>query len=80
MISSSKEDKQNPPKFAIANGFVIGHIPRTNLTYHDSNGQPHSLEDVFDPDKHLNDLICAAISPELSSKNGSRTEFGSNNF
>ena len=63
MISSSKEDKQNPPKFAIANGFVIGHVPRTNLTYHDSNGQPHNLEHVFDPDKHLNDLICAAISP-----------------
>ena len=41
MTSRSKDEKQNPPKFAIANGFVIGHIPRTDLTYHDSNGQPH---------------------------------------
>ena len=63
MTSRSKDEKQNPPKFAIANGFVIGHIPRTDLTYHDSNGQPQSLPDKFDPERDLDDLICAAISP-----------------
>eukprot|EP00956_Cyclotella_meneghiniana_P013882 scaffold20351_cov43-Cyclotella_meneghiniana.AAC.2 len=63
MTSRSKDEKQNPPKFAIANGFVIGHIPRTDLTYHDSNGEPQSLPEDFNPDRDLDDLICAAISP-----------------
>ena len=63
MVTGCREEKQNPPKFAIANGFVIGHIPRTDLTYHDSEGQPHSLRLPFDPERDLDDLICSAISP-----------------
>lgn len=63
MTSPTKEDKINPPKFAIANGFVIGHIPRNKLTYQDANNEDMDLPQDFDPDKHLDDLICAAISP-----------------
>ena len=63
MTSPSKEEKINPPKFAIANGFVIGHIPRNKLIYQDANNEYIPLPQDFDPDKHLDDLICAAISP-----------------
>ena len=64
MVSGCKEEKQNPPKFAIANGFVIGHIPRIHMGFYHSNGNYIDLtEACFDPDKYLDDLICAAISP-----------------
>ena len=64
MVSGCKEEKQNPPKFAIANGFVIGHIPRIHMGFYDSNHNYIDLpKPTFDPDEYLDDLICAAISP-----------------
>ena len=72
ITSPNNEECSNPPKFSIANGFVIGHIPRTNLCYTDGNGisvkfpggeLPGGDSLAFDPDVHLDDLICAAISP-----------------
>jgi hypothetical protein len=49
-----------PPKFAIANGFAIGHIPET-IAISSKNGEHHVRR--INAEKDLDDLICAAISP-----------------
>jgi hypothetical protein len=55
-----KEEGSTPPKLAIANGFAIGHIPKT-LTYRDSNGDVHTRE--IDTENDLDDILTASISP-----------------
>jgi hypothetical protein len=58
--SKNESDSNNPPKFSIANGFAIGHIPEI-LRFKTKNGQIKercvSIENDFD------DIFCAAISP-----------------
>ena len=49
-----------PPKFAISNGFAIGHIPET-IVISGKNGEHHVRQ--INAEKGLDDLICAAISP-----------------
>jgi hypothetical protein len=58
--SKNESNSNNPPKFSIANGFAIGHIPEI-LRFKTKNGQIKercvSIENDFD------DIFCAAISP-----------------
>ena len=60
MKSKNESNSNNPPKFSIANGFAIGHIPEI-LRFKTKNGQIKercvSIENDFD------DIFCAAISP-----------------
>ena len=58
--SSRKEDGSTPPKFAIANGFAIGHIPKV-LAYRDSNGEICRM--TIDPENDLDEKLSAAIAP-----------------
>jgi hypothetical protein len=60
LSSSSKEERSTPPKFAIANGFAIGHIPRI-MAYRDSNGEVHTK--IIDLETDLDDKLSAAIAP-----------------
>jgi hypothetical protein len=65
LVCGSAEEKENPPKLAIANGFVIGHIPRT-LRYFKTEvpyNPNHMYEFDINPEEHLDDLTCTAISP-----------------
>ena len=55
-----KKNQDNPPKYAIANGFVIGHLPEI-LSFKDKNGDAHIRNINVDWD--LDDVICAAIRP-----------------
>lgn len=56
-----KEEGRYPPKFSIANGFAIGHIPNI-LRYRNKSGEMQSSP-LIDPEKHFDDIFCAAISP-----------------
>ena len=58
--SSKKGDSAKPPKFSIANGFAIGHIPDT-LYFCDRQGNRKTR--CIDSERDLDDLVCAAISP-----------------
>jgi len=55
MWPSKRNDK--PPKFSIANGFVIGEFPK--LKYLDDNG----IERLFDVEKDLTDVMRALLAP-----------------
>ncbi len=58
--SSRKEDGSTPPKFAIANGFAIGHIPKV-LAYRDSNDEICRM--TIDPENDLDEKLSAAVAP-----------------
>ena len=58
--TSLRSNVQSCPKYSIANGFAIGHLPSW-LHYKDSSNEDVSVR--FDPEKDLSDLLCAAISP-----------------
>ena len=55
-----KRNQDNPPKYAIANGFVIGHLPEI-LSFKDKNGEVHIRN--INVERDLNDVVCSAISP-----------------
>lgn len=61
LTKGKKEEGRNPPKFSIANGFAIGHIPNI-LRYRNKSGEMQSSP-LIDPEKHFDDIFCAAISP-----------------
>jgi hypothetical protein len=63
LICGSAEEKDNPPKLAIANGFVIGHIPKVLKYWKGDDVVEDYYEFEIDPEKHLDDTICTAISP-----------------
>ena len=58
--NNGENSTSNPPKHAIANGFAIGHIPRT-ISFTSKDGEVKSRS-VY-PENDLNDVFCAAISP-----------------
>ena len=60
--SSKKDDSAKPPKFSIANGFAIGHIPDT-LYFCDRQGNRKTRS--IDSERDLDDLVCAAIWKSL---------------
>jgi hypothetical protein len=55
--------KDNPPKLAIANGFVIGHISKVLKYWKGDDVVEDYYEFEIDPEKQLDDTICTAISP-----------------
>lgn len=56
-----KDDElSSPPKFAIANGFAIGHIPNI-ISFPDKQGDVIRRE--INHEKDLTDVICGSISP-----------------
>ena len=55
-----KEERSSPPKFSIANGFAIGHIPDV-LIFPDAEG--NVVEKIINHEEDLTDVICGAISP-----------------
>ena len=58
-MSSNKATKTSPPKFAIANGFVIGSLPQVlQWTDKDGNERIRKIED-----SELTDLLKAMLSP-----------------
>jgi hypothetical protein len=57
---SRNKDQDKPPKFAIANGFAIGHIPEV-INFHDKNGNIKNRS--INAEIELDDLLCASISP-----------------
>ena len=59
-LTSLRSNVESCPKFSIANGFAIGHIP-SMLNFKDKNNEPVSV--AFDAERDLTDLLCAAISP-----------------
>lgn len=60
-LKKSKNDEMsNPPKFSIANGFAIGHIPSV-LKFKNKHGEQR--EKSIDTEKALDDIFSAAISP-----------------
>jgi hypothetical protein len=63
LVCGSAEEKDNPPKLAIANGFVIGHIPKTLRYFKNEIDPSYMYEFDIDPEKHLDDITCTAISP-----------------
>ena len=58
--TSLKSKVTNCPKYSIANGFAIGHIPSV-LRFRDR--EDNTLSVPFNSEKDLTDLLCAAISP-----------------
>ncbi len=52
--STKKNDSAKPPKFSIANGFAIGHIPDT-LYFCDRQGNRKTR--CFDSERDLDDLV-----------------------
>ena len=59
-VQGSKKECSSPPKYSIANGFAIGHIP-DELLYIDNNGD--TIRKEIDREKHLTDILCGSISP-----------------
>ncbi len=61
-LSATKKEstEYNPPKYAISNGFAIGHIPLM-ISFVGKNGELRTRE--INAERDLSDLICAAISP-----------------
>ena len=59
-VTKKEINEYNPPRYAIANGFAIGHIPLM-ISFVGKNGELHTRE--IDAERDLSDLICAAISP-----------------
>ena len=59
-LRNSNADNENPPKFAIANGFAIGAIP-DEITIVDKDGTTKTI--TVDPERDLTPVICAAIAP-----------------
>lgn len=57
---SKKRYQDNPPKYALTNGFVIGHLPEI-LSFKDKNGEVKKRNINLEWD--LDDIICSAISP-----------------
>jgi hypothetical protein len=60
LVKGKKEEGRNPPKFSIANGFAIGHIPKL-LRYKTKSGEMKEKE--VDVEKDFDDIFCSAISP-----------------
>ena len=60
LVKGKKEDYLNPPKFSIANGFAVGHIPDV-LRFKTKSGE--DKERRINPEKDFDDIFCAAISP-----------------
>ena len=58
--TSLKRDFNSPPKRAIANGFVIGHLPET-IEYKKPGGET-VIVDV--PEALTSDVLCAILSPK----------------
>jgi hypothetical protein len=58
--SKNESDSNNPPKFSIANGFAIGHIPEI-LRFKTKSGQ--IKERLVSIEYDFDDIFCAAISP-----------------
>ena len=59
IVRGNKEERSSPPKFAIANGFAIGYIPREIKRRCPVLNRTH--REII-PEKDLDDVICAAIS------------------
>ena len=59
-VTKKESTEYNHPKYAIANGFAIGHIPLM-ISFVGKNGELHTRE--INAERDLSDLICAAISP-----------------
>ena len=66
-----KKTRINPPKHSIANGFVIGHIPRHPKVHYPNNhlpGQllredyPNGIQTVNETDIKFSDVFCAAFN------------------
>jgi hypothetical protein len=51
--------RRSPPKHAIANGFVIGHIPRIIST----KGPNNTVVKTEIRDEDLTDILCSFLSP-----------------
>ena len=52
--------RTNPPKFAIANGFVIGSIPSvTSFVNNEGNTERQHLN----VEENVNDILCAYLAP-----------------
>jgi hypothetical protein len=60
LTKGKKEEGRNPPKFSIANGFVIGHIPNI-LRIKSKSGE--IKERRICVEKDFDDIFCSAISP-----------------
>jgi hypothetical protein len=60
LTKGKKEEGRNPPKFSIANGFAIGHIPNI-LRFKSKSGEVK--ERRINVEKDFDDIFCAAISP-----------------
>ena len=67
-----KKTRTNPPKHSIANGFVIGHIPRYPKVHYPANHLPdklnlrveygHGIQTVNESDIEFSDVFCAAFN------------------
>ncbi len=60
IVTKKESTEYNPPKYAIANGFAIGHISLM-ISFVRKNGELRTRE--INAERDLSDLICAAISP-----------------
>jgi hypothetical protein len=58
--SSRSNGEDKPPKFAIANGFAVGHVPDV-IHFHDKNGNVENRR--IDAEIDWDDLICTSIGP-----------------
>ena len=56
-MRASNADRESPPEFAIANGYVIGHIPHDVIVVDSEGNLVGDLNDV------LTDEMCAFLSP-----------------
>ena len=60
-IKPNMINRDNPPRHAIANGFVIGHIPK--LVYTKTANGGNAYESTTIDDKRLSDVVCSFLSP-----------------
>lgn len=58
-MAASRLLSEGPPKHAIANGFVIGHIPRIITTANDTGEDEHTEIN----EANLTDVLCSFLSP-----------------
>jgi hypothetical protein len=54
-------NRDSPPRHAIANGFVIGHIPKLVYTKTANGGNAYKSTTI--DDKRLSDVVCSFLSP-----------------
>lgn len=59
-MSPSHRNKPAPPKFSIANGFVIGSIPKT-VSYEDNEGRLKNVD--VENEEHVTEVLRAYLAP-----------------